>query len=151
MNGSSMTVMKNGKTYTVNTSANTVIRRRFTALSSLSQISVGDLVDVWGNWVDVAHTVINASRIRDASIQERRDTFSGTVVSVSSSGFVLASISRGNQTVTVDSSTTLVDRNGQTIALSSIAVGDSIRLDGLWDRTLSTIKATWVKDTSLPR
>lgn len=151
ISGSTLSVSLNNISYTVNTTNTTAFFRRFFAPSFLAQFSVGDIVNVRGAWTDPSHTAINADFIRDTSIQERHDSFVGTVTGLNNSGFTLRSFSRGTLTVIVPSTARLVDRNGSTIFFSSIAVNDSVNLDGLWDRTHTSITATFVRDNSLPR
>lgn len=152
INGSSLTVSKNGKSYTVNTDGNTKFRRRFWGASNLGEISVNDHVNVWGVWADDAKTTITARLIRDTSIQKRRGVFIGTISSLSSNGFVLASKHRGNQTVTVSSSTKYIGRNEVAMSFSNLKTGDRVRVRGLWDKTNSTItEVTEVKDFSFPK
>src|SRR3989338_8458088 len=77
--GPTLTVTKDSKTYTVNTFTNTRFRRHFWGKSSISEISVGDNVNVWGKWADDSETSINAVMVRDTSIQKRNGVFVGTV------------------------------------------------------------------------
>lgn len=151
INGTSMTVTDNGATYTVLTDTNTVFVRRFFGRSNIGQFSVGDHIYVRGMWSDSAKTIADADYIRDISIQERHDTFSGTVTSLSSNGFDMQSRERGSIPVSVSSNSKLLDKNGNTISLSQISVNDSVTVDGMWDRILNTATATWIKDYSLPR
>lgn len=152
INGTTLTVLgKDGKTYTVQTDSTTQFRRLFWGKSSLSEISVNDQVSVIGKWTDDAHTTIQARLVRDVSIQKFAGIFFGTVQSLTSSGWVMTTINRGNETVTVSSTTKFTDRKGGALTQSSIAVGQKIRVRGLWDRTNSTItEVAAVKDFSLP-
>lgn len=146
-----ITVSKDGKTYTVNILATARLRRRFWGSAALTEISVGDTVNVWGSWTDSSQTTINAKLIRDVSIQKRNGVFIGEITSVSTSGWVMKTAARGDQTVTVSNSTRFSDRKGTTIAQSDIVVGHRVRVRGMWDRKLSTIsEVSAVKDYSLP-
>lgn len=62
---STITIIDNGISVTVNFSSKTHFRRRFWGVSSLSEISVGDKVDVIGRYTDSTKTIINAILIRD--------------------------------------------------------------------------------------
>jgi len=151
-NGTTLTVTgTDGKTYTVNTDGTTQFRRRFWGKSSLDEMNTGDKVDIIGKWTDSADTTIQAKLVRDTSIQKRFGVFFGSVTSTTGSGFVVATINRGSQTVTIDSTTKLLNRKGATIAQSDIAAGHKVRVRGLWDNTANTItQVTEVKDFSLP-
>lgn len=152
INGTTLTVKaKDGKVVTVFTDSKTQFRRRFWGKSSLSEMSVGDMVNVIGTWTDDAKTTIQARLVRDTSIQKRFGVFLGTVKSIVSGGFVMQTEKRGTLTVTIDSSTKLTNRKEQTIAQDDIAVGHKVRAKGLWDSTLHTLKeVAQVKDFSLP-
>lgn len=148
---SSLTVSKNGKTYTVNVDANTMYRRHFWGKSSFAEISVNDHVNVWGKFTDDANTVILARLIRDTSIAKRFGVFFGQITSINGSNFVMQAVVRGTQTVTVDSNTKFKNRKEQTIALGDLQVGHKVRVRGMWDKTNNTItQVTEVKDFSLP-
>ncbi len=151
INGTTLTVSKDGKTYSVNTDSKTQFRRHFWGKSSLSEFSVGDKVNVIGRFTDDAKTTIQAVLVRDISIQKRNGVFFGAVATISGNTIVLNSKHRGVQTVTVSSSTKFVNRKGEAISLSDIKAGDQIRVKGVWDKTANTItEVLTVKDFSLP-
>lgn len=152
VNGSSLTVSKNGKTFTVNTDASTTFRRHFWGKSSISEISVNDIVNVWGKWTDDAKTTIQARMVRDLSIMKRFGSFVGTISNLSGNTFTLNTVHRGAQTVTLSGSTTCVDRKMQTINCSTdLQNGHRVRVKGVWDDKNKTItEVSQVKDYSLP-
>lgn len=148
VSGGTLTVSKDGKTFTVTTDSNTKFRRHFWGVSSLAEISVGDKVNVWGKFTDDAKTTILAMMICDVSIMKRRGTFFGKVVSKSDNSFAI-STQRGNQTVMFDSNTKFVMRNDTSMTFAQMNVGDRVRVKGLWDKTLSKItEVSQVKDFS---
>lgn len=149
INGGTLTVTNDNKTFTVNTDSNTKVIRRYGGIGTVSEISVNDHINIAGNWTDSNKTTILAHVIRDGSIQERHDAFQGTVTSVNSSGFVLSSKNRGSQTVVVTSDTKFTSKSGAAITQGSIVVGNTVVLDGLWDRATTTVTATRVRDLSL--
>lgn len=151
VSGNTLTVSKDGNTYTVNTDTTTRFRRHFWGKSAISEISVADFVNIWGKWGDDAKTTITAAMIRDLSIMKRKGVFMGSIKSKDTTNFILTTANRGDQTVYFDSNTKFVGRNDVTIAYSDINVGDRIRVKGLWDKTLNKItEVTQVKDYSLP-
>jgi len=147
----SLTVEKDGKTYTVNIDDKTQLRRRFWGKATLTEMQVGDTVNVFGKWTDDTHTTILARLVRDVSIQRRFGIFIGTVQSLLSNGFTLQTVHRGIQTVTVSSSTKFVNRREEAITQGDVTVGHRVRVRGLWDKAASTItEVSKVKDFSLP-
>jgi len=151
INGTTLTVTKDSKTYTVHTDGNTKFRRKFWGTSNLTEFSVGDKVNIIGSWEDDAKTTIKALLIRDISIQKRHGVFFGSITAKSDTGFTLASKKRGDQAVTVASDTKYVNRKEETITFNDLAVGQQIRVRGLWDSTHATItEVAKIKDFSLP-
>lgn len=149
--GTTLTITRDGKTYTVNTDTSTQFRRRFWGKSSLDELTVGDTLIVIGLWTDDAHTTVLAKLVRDVSIQKRFGVFFGTVSNIAGSVWTLESKNRGTQTVTVSGATKFVNRRGQTISQADVAVGARIRIRGLWDNTAKTVtEVREVKDFSLP-
>lgn len=145
-----LVVSKGGKDFTVNVDAKTQLRRRFWGKATLDEFMVGDTLNVIGLWADDGHTTINATLIRDASIQKRHGVFFGVVQSLLGSGWTMTT-KRGTETVTVSASTKLVNRTGQPITQGDVKVGDRVRVRGLWDSKANTItEVTMVKDYNLP-
>lgn len=151
-NAPSLTVTKDGKTYTVNTDSNTRFRRHFWGNSSFDEIAVNNNVNVWGKFTDDTQTTILAAMIRDLSIQKRRGVFVGTISNLNGTAFTLNSLNRSSQAVTLDGSTKCVDRKEETINCSNDLKNDhKVRVKGMWDKTNNTItEVTHVKDYSLP-
>ncbi len=148
----SFTVTKDGKTYTINVSSNTKFRRHFWGESSFSELSVNDVVNIWGKWTDSTQTAIDARLVRNLSVQKFRGVFFGTVKSKGSNSFVMTSRYRGDQTVNFDSSTKFVNRKEQAMNFSDIQVGDKVRVKGVWDKKNGTVsKVAQVKDFSIPK
>lgn len=148
-----LTVEKDGTSYTVNVSDSTHLRRRFWGKSTTSEFSVGNIVNVYGAWTDDTQTTINARMIRNLSIQKRFGVFIGEVKSLLSGGWVMttASEKRPDQTVTVSSETKFENRKGETIGQADIQIGHKVRVKGLWDNSNNTVtEVVQVKDFSLP-
>ena len=148
-----LTIEKDGKSYTVNIDSKTQLRRRFWGKAELSEFSIGNIVNVIGLWTDDTHTAINATLIRNISIQKRFGVFFGEVKTVLTSGWVMSTKSenRADQTVTVSASTTFENRKGETMTQADVKVGHRVRVRGLWDRTLNTVtEVTNVKDFTVP-
>ena len=63
--GATLTVSKDGKTYTINTDADTKFRRKFWGKSDLAEFTVGDKLNVIGKWEDDAKTTVDATLVRN--------------------------------------------------------------------------------------
>ena len=151
IDGETLTVVKDEKTYSVLTDSSTKFRRRFWGTSSLSEISVNDLVHVVGRWQNEEKTQVGAIIVRNMSIQKRYGVFFGVVTSVSDSGFVIQSAQRGNLTVSISDTTNIVNRIMDVITLSDIEVGHRVRVKGTWDSVNLTITdIVQVKNFSIP-
>ena len=144
---------KDGKVVSVLTDSKTQFRRRFWGKGSLSEMRERDTVNVIGQWTDDAKTTIQARLVRDISIQKRFGVFVGLVKSLTSSGWVMSTVSekRPDQTVTVSAETKFVNRKEEAIGQADIQVGHRVRVKGLWDRANNTVmEVTQVKDFNLP-
>ncbi len=151
INGTTLTVQTvNSGTISVLTDSNTKFRRHFWGDSNISEISVGDWVNVKGNWTDDAHTTLQATWVRDGSIAKKFGTFFGSLTSKSDTSFVMQSDSRGTQTVYFDSNTAFKNASGGAITYADIQVGNRVKVKGMWDRKLRKItEVSYVKDLSL--
>jgi hypothetical protein len=142
---------KDGKSIVVNLDTNTRLRRRFYGTAKISEISVNNIINVFGKWVDDTHTSILAQQIRNLSIQKRFGVFIGDITAINGNNITLKTINRGSQNVTVTGSTKFVDRGNKSIVQTDILVGQRIRVKGMWDSSNSTItEVTQVKDYNLP-
>jgi Domain of unknown function (DUF5666) len=128
-----------GASYSVD-ATNAKLVRRFGAAMQLSDIQTGDVLLVTGV---VNGTSVAAKTIRDQSLQAHNGTFNGTVSAVNGSGFTLQSKQRGNQTINTTSST-VFKKGTASSSLSDIAVGQTVTVSGVWDRTNSNVTASRV-------
>jgi hypothetical protein len=67
----------------------------------------------------------------------------GTVSAVSSPSFTLQSKARGNQTINTNS-TTVFKQDNKTVDFSALAVGETVTVSGVWDRTNANVTASKV-------
>lgn len=137
INGGTLTIVARGTTYKVDaTNAKTV--RRFNASMKLSDIQIGDIVQVKG--VMQTSTSITATDVRDLSLQARHGQFNGTVQSISGTSFVITTEHKGTQTINTTSST-MYKHLGKTAAFTDIAVGSRLRVYGVWNTTNKNVTA----------
>ncbi|MEK7565782.1 MAG: DUF5666 domain-containing protein, partial [Patescibacteria group bacterium] len=137
---SASSIVVDGKT--VNISPNTKLLRKFGAKSTLTEFSVGDNVMVVGSSA-------SASLVRNFSIQKRHGVFFGEIISLEP--LIIKTLHRGNQTITLSSSTKYVNRQEAAIVFATLQIGHRLRVKGLWDSKLNTItEVAKIKDYSLP-
>jgi len=142
---------EDGNEYTVQVDNMTQWRRKFWGKSDLNETSVNDVLNIHGKWMNEERSQIQATLIRNLSIQKRNGVFFGTVKTLTSGGWVMTTVGRGNQTVTVSGGTRFIDRTGMGIGQSAILVGHRVRVMGLWDSKNNTItEVSQVKDFDLP-
>jgi hypothetical protein len=148
----SLTISNDNKTINVTIDSNTKFIRHYYGKSSIAEISVGDNVNVWGVFTDANKITLQAKVIRDLSVMKRHGVFFGDVTSKGDNQLIMKSVNRGNQTVTITSSTKLINRTGQKITFSDIQVGDRVRINGMWDKNGNTVTETQeAKDFTLPK
>lgn len=144
--GTVLMVQKDQTTFTVNTTDKTEFKRKFGAVSSLSEFSPNDQLLIIGNRIKntdgtLSSNEIEASYIRNMSIQRRFAVFIGEVTAKTESTLTLKTGGRGVQTVYVSTNTKYSEKN-KTISFADILVGDKILVKGeLWDRVNERIDA----------
>jgi Domain of unknown function (DUF5666) len=144
ISGTTLTVTASGTSlsvYTVDASNVKKVDRRYGASTDLSALQTGDTLSVRGV---INGTNVTASTIRDISLQARKGTFVGTVSgAVNGSSFAIQSKDRGSQTINTTSSTIFKEGSAGS-SLADIAVGQTVTVSGVWDRTNSNVTATRV-------
>lgn len=132
----------------VATTTNVVRQHWGKAVMGLSEFSVGDIVNAYGNLDSTDYFLIHAKNLRNVSIQKLHAVVEGEVSSVSSStnSFVISVKKDGTNTVTIntDANTQISSRNNLK-TFSDIQVGMKVVVRGIWDKTLSKIQALIVK------
>lgn len=127
--------------YKIDISAANIVRHTW-GPSNISEFSVGDIINVWGYLDETDTSLVHAKTIRNVSVQKIYGVFRGIIASIDSANntFVLKTGEKGNQTVVVSSDTKII--NGTTTAsFADLQVGMGAVVRGVWDRTLSRIKA----------
>lgn len=125
--------------YTVRVNENTQYKRKFGGESKLSDFHPNDSVLVIGK--ETGDKEVEATYIRNLSIQRRRAVFLGEVMSKSTDSFTLKTTGRGTQTVYVSSSTKFSEKNS-TIGFGNIELGNKVVVKGeVWDRESAKIDA----------
>lgn len=128
--------------YTVQVNENTQYKRKYGGESKLSEFKPNDSVLVIGK--EIGDKEMEATYIRNLSIQRRRAVFLGEVVSKSADSFTLKTTGRGTQTVYISSSTKFSERDA-TIGFGDISLGNKVVVKGeVWDRESAKIDAQTV-------
>jgi len=139
ISGNSLTVKNNRDTYTATINDQTDLRRKFGGKAQLSELQINDSLIIIGN--NTNDKTIQASYIRDISIQRRVAVFVGKVESKTDSSFMLKTEARGTQTVYI-SSQTLYKKKNIPITYDEISEGSTVLIRGeVWDRKNSNINA----------
>ncbi len=148
-----------GQTFSVKLAGTTKIVRYFWGSSSIDELSVGDIVNVWGYMDASDYATINAKTVRDVSIQSKHGVFKGTVESVGVDSFIVKTEDKGNQTVLVSADTKIMKPAIGIVCAQSLNVvcpkeiagtladiksGSVVVVRGVWNKTLSQIKAVSV-------
>lgn len=138
ISGQTLTVTARSKTYTVNVTDKTTLRRRFGSKSNLGEFVVGHNLQIVGKLT--SGTTIEARAIRNMSIQKLRATFNGSIESIdaANSKFVLKPTSRKTITVTV-SADTKITQSGQAKTFADLTVGAKVTASGVWDKSNDTL------------
>jgi hypothetical protein len=137
-----LTLTSGASTYIVNVPANVNIDRKLNGESNLGEFILGDTLQVWGKLSDVSTNTIDATRIRDVSIQRAGGTFKGAILELdcANNKFTYKPDGRAQQTVYILSTTKII-RGGEKIACKDLAVNEKAKVIGLWRQSSKRIDA----------
>lgn len=139
----SLAVKSWGGLWTVNIASSTKSVRKFGGAANLSEFQKGDWVEAQGKINESAVWTIDATMVRNNSIQTRNAEFSGTISNLSGSSFSLATEKRGTVKVTVNADAKIMV-NGKAGAVSDLQNGMKAGVKGVWDRTQTSVAASMV-------
>lgn len=129
---------------TILTNAVTAFSKNHGELSTLSEIKVGDTLDVEGSLVVSADTIsVNSTKIRDHALDTETKSLVGYVSSVNaaSSTFSLVNASFGTTAVRV-SADTVIKKGSKTIGLGDIVKNDKVlSANGTYDYSSGILNA----------
>ncbi|MBI4093217.1 MAG: hypothetical protein HY420_04810 [Candidatus Kerfeldbacteria bacterium] len=138
-----LTVQSGITAYTVNVTADTKLVRLYGGPSSLEEFVVGDLLRVEGT---VTGTTIDATKIKNLSIQRKGSMFWGNILSIDSTAksFVIdpskPKKSLSDQTVLTNSKTKVFQGN-RAGEFSDLSVGMTVKVIGVWRPSLNQLTA----------
>jgi len=131
---------------TVLANKDTVITKAHGETATVGDIREKDVLDVEGKLSSGEGALtINATRIRDTSLQVESKTLSGTVVGVNpdNSSFVLSNQTFGATTTVILSSSVPIQKGARAISLGDISSGDRIlSVSGSYDYPKNAFSAT---------
>ena len=151
---STLTVTIKGVSHNVIVPSTAKIVRRYNGTAAFSEIMKGDKLQVWGTIDTLNPLIINATRVRDNSIQKLGASFQGTVANLTNEGvgftapasFMVTTKHRGTQTVQVDPTFTLRPFKGVSKLVSDLKLNDQIMVKGIWNTNTKTIyDVNWIK------
>jgi hypothetical protein len=150
IDGVNLTVVKDGKTYTVITSEATRYSRKYWGGSDFEEIKVGHMILVIGKWADEEKTTVNALMIRNFSISKRYGVVFGNVNLMGDGTITITTVKGGKAIVSIGEAD-LVDRTEKEITTGDILTGHLIRVKGIMDTVANTItEVKQIKDFSVP-
>lgn len=127
----------------------TVITKDHGEPASVKDIQEKDVLDVEGTlYSGDGVLIINATRIRDTSLQVESKTISGTVVNVNTenSSLVLSNKTFGATTTVMLATSTTIQKGVRTIGLRDVSPGDRIlSASGNYDYTKNTFSASRIE------
>ncbi|MBI4426702.1 MAG: hypothetical protein HY567_03930 [Candidatus Kerfeldbacteria bacterium] len=138
-----LTVQSGATTYAVNVTVDTKLVRKFGGPSSLEEFAVGDLLSIEGT---VTGTTIDATKIKNLSIQRKSSLFWGKILSIDATAksFMLdPSKPKKNlpdQTVLTNSKTKVFQGN-RAGDFDDLAVGMTVKVIGVWRKSQNQLTA----------
>lgn len=143
VNASSLVVTSWGGDWVLNFSPTTKFLRRFDGTATLAEFSIGDAISAHGKINTSAAWTIDATKVKDDSIQTYDAVFVGVISNLSGNTFNLTT-TRGftlKVTVAADAKIMVNDKAG---TLVDLANGKAVVASGLWNTQLSLLSANKV-------
>jgi len=142
--------------FTMKTEPKTVVTKKYGGIVKVSEIRVGDYIDAEGDFfIGSDFFGLTAHKIKDWSLQEEAETFSGKIIELNSSNFILETPYK-SVTVVPDGSVTIT-KGPVDIPWGRIAIGDTVVLaQGVYEYPTNTLSASTItifrpKDDFQPR
>lgn len=138
ISGQVLTALYKNKTYTINVTDKTQLKRRYNGKSNLNEFAVGNILQVVGKLT--AENTMEARLIRNLSIQKKNASFNGKIESIDAVNkkFVLKPNVRTTITVTVNDATKIMEK-GQVKIFADLEVGMRVTSSGVWDKSNNTL------------
>lgn len=130
--------------FTMKTDANTKVIKRYGGTAGVAQMKLGDYLDAEGDFfVGSDFFGLTARSVKDWSLQEESETFSGTIAEVNPDGTFTLRNPLGKTILVRSATTTLIRKGSVAIPWSRLAKGDTVPLaDGVYDYAKNTLTAS---------
>ncbi len=138
-----LTIKSWGGIWNINIATSTKLVRNFGGASNLSEFQKGDWVSVQGKINDSAAWTIDATIVKNSSIQAKNADFSGIISNMSSSTFSLTTAKRGTVQVTVNADAKIIVDH-KTGVITDLKNGMVAKIKGVWNRAQSSVAASWI-------
>ena len=140
-----------GQEYKIHRIADARVLQHSWGSSDLSEFSVGDIINAFGTLDSTDPFLVHAKTIRNVSFQFKHRAFGGEITQIPATSsaspavdFILRTEARGDQKVIITEKTKILEGKVQK-TVSDLQVGMRVMVRGLWNRTLSEIKALIIK------
>ena len=131
--------------FTLKTDANTTVTKRYGGRATVSEIKIGDYIDVEGDFFSGSDFFgVQGLRIKDWSLQEEAGTYSGVIVEVNpDEQFMLRTPQNQTISVRLSTSTSVFIKKGPiTIPFGRLRKGDVVqRISGVYDYAKNILTA----------
>lgn len=136
--------LKNSQTWTVNVTSATKLFRRYMGVATIDEFAVGDTIEARGT--QGTSNVLNANVVRDNSIVIKNRDFPGRIKSINSTAlsFVIPIMLKNkvtDLTVTTTTATKFFTKNHISAAFTDLAVGNKVKVLGVYNSTNLTLAA----------
>lgn len=117
--------------------------RRYSEKSTLAELSVGDFISVRGTLdTNASQPTVNATWIKDWSIQTYNSTFRGTIESINTDAGRMVVATNNTKITIFASDTTKVKRGNTIIKFSDLVLGEKVTTYGLYNNQNVSLQAT---------
>lgn len=147
-----LTVNKDDEQFDIEIDDQSRVLSKYYSKIDPKNLEKGDLISIWGKWVDEAKTMIQAKLVRDLSQEIRKGVVNGIVSNINNTSFTVTRANGKPFVISIGDNTKIMDRKGEPLSLADIWENDHVAVTGLVDHTQSTVTNTSkVRDLDLPR
>lgn len=129
----SFTVEKDSKVYTIYLTDTSKIFARLWNNLEPSDIKAGDIVTIWGKWMDDNQTKIEVKWMRNVTRDRRYVSVTGKVISNNKDELKINTSKYGDVTVKIGNITKIYNRSWTQLKITDIKAGDEVQVRGVAD------------------